>query len=437
MAKTKKQVSRKKKKQKNVRNTKIKQHIIQVFLLSIIIFAIIFLIYQIIRLAVEPTDSFLVEQGKISQSESLIGYVIRDEEVIQTDEEQNKIVQIKNEGERVSIGETVFRYEATNEAELNEDIEELNIKIQEAMEGQKGQEGIFSSDIKALENQIESKLSEVQNKNNIQEIVEYKTDIDGYITKKAKISGELSPAGSYINNLIKQKSDIEAKLKKASKYENAKMGGIVSYRVDGLEETLTPDNFETLSTKTLNDLDLITGQIVTTSSTMGKVINNFECYIAVSTDSEEAKKSEVGDKIEIRLAGNQEIPARIEYIKDEADSKLIVLKITQGVEYLTSYRKISLDVVWWEDDGLRVPNTSIIYENGSSYVIRKKAGILSKILVKVVNENENYSIVTNYKTEELKNMGYTAEEINGMRKISIYDEILANPDIDEIKKELN
>ena len=429
-----KEKSKKKKKQKNTNAKKIRQHITQVFLLSLIIFSIIFFSYQIIKLAIKPTDSFLVEQGKITQEESLIGYVIRNEKVIETSDEQNKLVQIKNEGERVSIGETVFRYEATNEQELKTKIEELNKQIQEAMDGQNE---IFSSDIKALEKQIESKLEGIQDKNNIQEIKEYKTDIDGYITKKAKISGELSPAGSYINNLINERISIENQLKNSSKYENASIGGIVSYRVDGLEETLTPECFECITTQSLEDLNLITGQIVTTSENKGKVINNFECYIAVSTNTEEARKAEIGDKIVLRLAGNQEIPAQIEYIKQEEDNLLIIFKITQGVEYLTNYRKISLDVIWWEQRGLSVPNTSIIYENGLSYVIRTKAGLMHKILVKIVKENDNSSIITNYKTEELKNMGYTAEQITNMRRISIYDEILANPDLDEINRELN
>jgi len=34
-------------------------------------------------------------------------------------------------------------------------------------------------------------------------------------------------------------------------------------------------------------------------------------------------------------------------------------------------------------------------------------------------------------------MGYSAQEINNMRKISIYDEIIADPDLDDISKELN
>ena len=368
----KKQKEEKKKKQpkKKAQRNKRKQHVMQVILLSLIIFAIIFFIYQIARLAINPTDSFLVEYGKVSQEESLIGYVIRDEKLVQTPGNENKLVQIKNEGDRVSVGEAVFRYEATNEQELNEQIEALNNEIQTAMEGQTE---IFSSDIKALENQIATKIEGIQNKNSIQEIKEYKTDINGYIKKKAKISGELSPSGLYINNLINERTNIENQLKSSSQYENAPIGGIVSYRVDGLEETLTPQNFESLSTEMLTNLDLITGQIVTTSEETGKIINNFECYIAVSTNTNEAKNASVGDNAKIRLSTNEEIPVEIEYIKDEGDTRLIVLKMTQGIEYLTNYRKISLEIIWWEREGLRVPNSSIIYENGLSYVIRTKS----------------------------------------------------------------
>lgn len=369
--KEKKKVKKIKKQPKNnIQMNKIKQHVIQVVLLSLIIFSIIFFIYQIISLAMNPTDSFLVDYGKVSQEESLIGYVIRDEKLIQAPENQTKLVQIKNEGDRVSVGEAVFRYEAPNEQELNTKIEELNNEIQKAMEGQTE---IFSSDIKALENQIATRIDGIQNKNNIQEIKEYKTDINGYITKKAKISGELSPSGSYINNLINERTNIENQLKSSSQYENSPIGGIVSYRVDGLEETLTPQNFESLSTDMLTNLNLITGQIVTTSDSTGKIINNFECYIAVSTNTNEAKSANIGDEAKIRLSTNEEIPVEIEYIKDEGDTRLIIFKMTQGIEYLTNYRKISLEIIWWEREGLRVPNSSIIYENGLSYVVRTKS----------------------------------------------------------------
>lgn len=366
----KKQVS-KNKKRKTTTISKIKQHIIQVTLLSLIIFAVIFCIYKIIKLLINPTESFLIEQGIIEQSESVTGYVIREEQVIKTSSsEQEKLVQIKNEGERISVGEEIFRYEVKNEQELNEKIRELNNQIQKAMEGQIE---IPSSDIRALDKQIESKINGIQKNNNIQEIKEYKKDINLYITKKAKISGELSPAGSYINNLINQRIDIENQLKNNSKYEKAPSSGIVSYRVDGLEEKLTFQNLDSITSEMLENLHLITGQIVTTSTKEGKIIDNFECYIAVSTKSDEAKKAKIGDNVKLKLATNKEIPAEVARIKEEKDGRLVIFKINQGVEYLTGYRKISLDIIWWKEQGLRVPNSSIIYENGLSYIIRIKS----------------------------------------------------------------
>ena len=260
----------KKSNKKNVKANKIKQHITQVVTLSVIIFAVIFCAYKIIKLAIKPTDSFLIEQGKVEQAESVIGYVIRDEKVIQMPDESKKMIQIKNEGERVSVGEEVFRYEATNEEELNSKIKDLNNQIQTAMEGQVE---LPSSDIKALEKQIESKINGIKDKNNLQDIKEYKSDINGYITKKAKIAGELSPSGAYINNLINERISLEKQLKNNSKYEKATIGGIVSYRVDGLESKLTPESFKEITKESLEGLNLTTGQIVTTSETMGKILN--------------------------------------------------------------------------------------------------------------------------------------------------------------------
>ena len=61
-----------------------------------------------------------------------------------------------------------------------------------------------------------------------------------------------------------------------------------------------------------------------------------------------------------------------------------------------------------------------------SYVIRTRIGYQDKILVKVLKTNEKYSIVTNYTSDELTELGYTASEIRNMPNIAIYDEILIN-----------
>ena len=58
---------------------------------------------------------------------------------------------------------------------------------------------------------------------------------------------------------------------------------------------------------------------------------------------------------------------------------------------------------------------------------------MSKILIKVLRKNDNYSIVTSYTTDELKDIGYSPQEISTFKKISLFDEILLNPNLDKLK----
>jgi len=415
------------KKTKKTRN-KISNIILFLIGISIIVYAL----YKIINLILIPTDISIVENGVIYQEESAIGYVIRDEKVVKGNNYNNGMYQIKTEGEKVANNDIIFRYYSNNEQILNENIDEINNKIQEAM---MGQTNLFPADVKAIESQIENEIDGLKYKNNIQEIKENKKDIDTYITKKSKIAGELSQSGEYIKELIDQKEKYKAELETNSEYVKAPMSGVVSYRVDNLEEVLTPINFEKLNEDELSKLDLKTGQIVVTNNEMGKVINNYECYIATIVSSNEAQEAQIGEKVTLRFSTQDEVSATIEYIsKQENNNILIVFKINKSVEKLIDYRKISFDIIWWEFEGLKVPKSAIIYDKGLSYGVRNRAGYHNKILVKILKETEKYCIVDNYKYEELKDMGYTEEEAYNVRKISIYDEVIINPSLESIKQ---
>ena len=360
-----------------------------------------------------------------------LGYIIREETLIQGENSENGIFAIKTEGEKVAKGENVFRYYINNEQSINEKIDELNVKIQEAMQSQTD---LFSGDIKALEKQIDNKLEGLKYKTSIQEISEYKKDILTYLTKKSKIAGDLSASGSYINGLLEEKKQYENELISNSEYIKAPTSGIVSYRIDDLEERFTIDNFEYLDKDVLEDLDVKTGQIITTSTKMGKIVNNYEAYIAVILKSEEACYAEVNDTVKLKLSSDNEIDARIVYKKEQEDkSVLLVFKITDSVEDLIPYRKISFDIIWWSVKGLKIPNSSILYDNGLSYVVRNRAGYLDKILVKILQQNDKYSIITNYSTQELVDFGYSNLDINNLKKITIYDEILVDPNMENLE----
>ncbi len=425
-------------KQKENKNTKPKMKFDKKVIIYIAIFlVVIYLIYTIYLLIKQPTDVFTIEEGTLYSEETDIGYVIRDEVVIQGENYKNGMEKIKAEGERVAVNEAVFRYYTKNEDSLKEKIAELDTKIQEAMQNQTQTEnGLLKADMISLETQIEQKLLEISSINDTTKLEEYKKEINELITKKANIAGELSPQGSYLKELIEERKNYENELNSGAEYVNSSKSGVVSYKVDGLEDVLKPTEecFATLTKEYLENLDLKTGKIVPTNEESGKIIDNTYCYIATISNTEEAKNAEVGDKVKVRLPSGSEVSAEITYVLQENDDRVLILKIEKGVEELISYRKISFDLIWWSENGLKVPNQAIVKENDLAYVVRNRAGYLNKLLVKVKKEGEKYSIVEPYDTEELKELGFSNDEIISYRKISLYDEVILNPDLTKVEE---
>lgn len=407
-------------------NIKIKRKVNKkrLAILVILIIAVsVYIVMSVYNLIKNPTDSVLVSEGRISQEETVDGYVIRDETVIRGENYKNGMVEIKSEGSRVASGDPIFRYYSTGEEDLKQKIADLDVKIQEAME--ENNENLFSTDTRLLDSQIEETLDEVTKTNDIQMIREYKRSIAENITRKAKIAGELSPTGSYLKKLIDERSGYENELNSGAEYINATRSGIVSYRIDGLEEVLTTNDFSKINKEFLQNLNLKTGQIISASNEGGKIVNNFICYMACTSKSNEANNAEIGDTVKLALPSLREVDAKIEYITRESDNEVtIIFSFTEGIEELLNYRKVSVDIIWWDASGFKVPNTCIFEENGLNYVIRTRAGYLDRVLVKVQKATDNYSIVTNYSTSELEEL-----DIGNSVSTSIilYDELLLKP----------
>ena len=243
------------------RNVNVSKVILAVILL---IALIIYIVISVYNLAMNPTDTVVVKEGSISEEETVNGYIIRDETVVKGQNYKNGMVQIKNETEKVASGDPIFRYYSSGENDLKKKIADLDVKIQEAME--QNNEALFSTDTKLLDSQIEEKLDLVYNLNDVQKVREYKKDISEYVTKKAKIAGELSPSGSYLKKLIDERSGYETELNSGAEYINAPKSGIISYKIDGLEETLNPNDFSKINKEFLEGLNLKNRQIISSNN---------------------------------------------------------------------------------------------------------------------------------------------------------------------------
>lgn len=393
-----------------------------------ILITIIFMIFFIIlvtnstHILQNQLDFSIVTKGSLYYEETTEGYVIRDEVVLQGENYKNGMVQILSDGERAAKDEKVFRYYSNSEENILEEIEKLDEEINELIDSTNL--NIFSSDINSLEKQIETTVDEMYNLNYLQKISENKNKIDAYISKKTQLTGNASPDDSYVKSLANRRNELEKELDNGSEIITAPISGLTSYRVDGLEEILKVDDFSYLSKELLDSFELKVGATVPLSNEKGKIVNNFKCYIATPLSTEKAMSASVGDNVTLRLSTSDEVDAEIVYIKDEDKNRIIVFEFDEKVEKLLEYRKISFDIIWWKYTGLKVSNSALIEENDNVYVERKKAGYTEKILVKVLRQNDTYSIVENYDDEELQALGYTNDEISEMETINVYDEIV-------------
>lgn len=395
-----------------------------------VIITLIFMIFFIVlvtngtKILQKPTDVFIVANGSLSYEELAEGYIIRNETVLQGENYKNGMVQILSDGERAAKNDEVFRYYSNSEENILKQISELDEEINELIET--NNLSLVTSDIASIESQIESTIDLMYGVNYLQKNQENKNKIEAYISRRTQITGVASPSDSYVRILTDKRRELENSLKAGSETVISPKSGLASYRIDGLEETLKTDNFDYLSTDLLNSFELKVGATIPLSNEKGKIVDNFVSYIAVITDTEKGLSSKVGDKVTIRLSNSNEIEAKINYIKDEEKNRIIVFEITEDIDDLLEYRKISLDIIWWKYSGLKVSNSALIEEDDKVYVEKSKAGYTEKILVKVLRQNDTYSIVENYEDEELKELGYSEEEISSMdeNKLNLYDEIV-------------
>lgn len=178
----------------------------------------------------------VVEEGSLKYEESVEGYILRDEKVLQGENYKNGMVQIVSEGMRVPKNGDVFRYYSNGEEELLRRIDTLDDEINAEIES--SGLTIFSTDITNLEIQIEKIVDSMYKINDLEELKDKNAELSTYISKKTKITGNLSPADSHVKALIEQRNSLESQLSSSSEIIKSPTSGIVSYRVDGLEEVL-------------------------------------------------------------------------------------------------------------------------------------------------------------------------------------------------------
>lgn len=394
---------------------------------SIIIFFIIFnYIPKIIKLFSQPAQNFTVSVGKIVDEEYTKALIVRNENILTNGEK--RIEKDKQEGQKVRKGERIGRYYADNEKKILEEIANIDKEIEKVLA--ENNQKIESPESTILDKKIEALISEINGINKQEKITKITKEVNEEILKKAKTSGELSKEGNKLKKLIDQKTKLENNLNSNTNIITATEAGNVSYKIDGYEGKLKTDNFDYLTKDVISEVDIKSGNIVSTVENNVKIVDGFKTYLVCTLENKNTKDRKVGDTVGIRIGSHEEIDGEIVYMKKISEEEnILVFKVDRLYDVLSQYRKVNISIVWWSQEGLKINNNALVKAQNGLYFAKKDKGGYSEIIpVKVIRKTDEYSLIESYTKADYEKAGI---KMDYAPSVVEYDEISISPKIDK------
>lgn len=324
---------------------------------------LIFLLFKIYTyFTSEKIAEYEVTQGTIATNKVYRGMILRNESVVTADKPGYINYYIKN-GTKVSANDIVYSIDSTGE---------ISKKITNVTD-----DG--------------SKLSDTSLLNIIE-------DIDGFTntyssisfskayTFKQELQSELNQTLSTtaLNSLDKQVTSAENN-KTFSQY-TADKAGVVSYYIDGYEDT-TVDNFkeEYFSVNDYSTIDLSTSNTTKTSNPVYKLISteNWNILLPVTKSTVKQLKDKEG-YVKIRICKDDYTQTVNYKIQKRGKNYYALLSLNKAMIRYIADRYIDVELIINEDSGLKIPNSSIT---------EKDFFAIPKDFVTKGGDNDEYSLM--------------------------------------------
>ena len=365
-------------------------------------------------------DTLVVSNEKIEEYITTKGLLIRDEYIINSTMTGNIEAYFK-EGDKVkNLDKVAYVY--------NNNIDEANFKELESLEKEviqieEGQSSIIKADVDKVNKEIE------KNKDNIQtKLIQGKLGISKEVVEleeHIKDKNKLLKSDLNSKPIINKKEEINKlnnKIEKNSDILQTNKSGIISYKFDGNESKY---NIGNISELTIDDIeyteneyiDILNEGVIKHGQPIARIINNIKQYLAIVVEENEIMNFKENNSVIIRDKNNQ-INAKVHNIYTKNDKNVVVLEISEQNIEINDTRVAEFDIIYKSIEGIKIPKSSIVKkDNVEGVYIVSETGSAKFIEIKG----------TSYENEEFIVIDYYKNEIEGVKTIDIYDEIILEP----------
>ena len=405
----------------DVSKTNIKEVLKKICLIIFLILAVVaFIIY---KLNVKTQVTYTVVNGYIENIVDAKSILLKKENKIDFDK-NNSFIPVIEEGKRVAKDGIVAIYKNSQYDEYLKKINELDSSIELLI---KDLPATYSVDVSKINAEIEELSEKALTVNSYVKMQEYKTKLDEYSYKKVSILSNLSPVGSKIRELTNEREKLESEYKNSENNIKSTVSGIVSYKIDNLENAIDFDKILKYSTKEYDEI--IEKYNSNNSNEFGiKIINNYEAYIVAKIprieNDDNFIKEDQKYNLKISNTENMEISAKLVRRLKNEENNYLIFEINSYIEEFSNTRELGIEIVWEKTEGMAVLKNAILRneEKQYDYVILVNGGQFLETPIKIIRSSDSICIVENLSNEEKEMLGAPTSTILELYDILVVQE---------------
>ena len=342
------------------------------------------------------------------------GIAVRNEQILPSSEDGYLYYTLKN-GDRVSSGGTIAAvYESEQDAALYEQITRIDKEL-ETLRILQRQGTASKTNLDAINAQIRQKQSAVAAAGASGEtdgLRETREELLELLNRKQIAVGKVADFSARIAALAEKRSALYAQYTAASRTVQSPLAGYFVSRVDGYENLLSYPSASLMTVDTVRTA-INTTPAVSEGAYVGKVVGDYEWYLACIVPTEKLSLLSVGGSQDIKLpfVSGSTIPVTVEAVNKSGDEAAVILRCGYMSEALSSARCEQVQLLLTEYTGLYVPDEALHFNENKEAGVYVRVGNLlrfRRVDILYYSENGKYAICS-------------AEEREGY--LSLYDDM--------------
>lgn len=354
------------------------------------------LVFQIYQSFYNPITTSSVIHYETYNGIDITAYAIRDEEVLSTEKSGVISYNISDGGKIEKNGNVALIYSTEEDADNQIKIENLQNAIKDLEEIQSYND-VEAVDIDMLDAKIDNSLISLitqVNNGNISSEKETSEELLKLLNRRQIVTGISDGFDSLLSSYKTELKNLKASSAgPKSKIKTKKSGYFVS-NVDGFENVFKSDKLNELTPDYLQDAQPI--KVETSGETIGKIVSDYEWYIAASMSLDESLKLTEGAELTLltQFDSVKELPVTVKTINKgtSGDNAIVIFSCTYMNSDLATMRKQNMTILLEKYSGLQVHSKAIKFVDGKKGVFVLSGTVINFVPINVVYSTDSYSI---------------------------------------------